>query len=239
MKICGRESQLHAAFSAAHDATFDSIRPAQHPPRKIYSTLRQEFANASRTYPASTQTNFRDLVGEKPETLTDGAQQLDVAFTFMTERKSTTEIYFPSVQPIDDDITQEILGAYLGKGLVEVNDDGLFDAEHAERLHFLIEGLQEWRRGLGMQDGAGMRLESNHGRHGANCSRSLDHRLHDQLVTKMQAVEHTERQHGRACDVSVVSSVKEPHQTDQLRRSWALDFIFHLSFFISHLPSEG
>ena len=32
-------------FGATHHATFNSIRPAQHPPRKIHAPLLQEFAN--------------------------------------------------------------------------------------------------------------------------------------------------------------------------------------------------
>ena len=67
-----------------------------------------------------------------------------------------------------------------------------------------------------MQHLAGMRLESNHGWHGTDGAGSLDHRLHDQLVTKMQAIEHAERKHRRARDVSVVGSVKEPHQNRAL-----------------------
>src|SRR5712692_7860957 len=47
MKIRGWKSQCHAAFGAAHDATFDSVRPAQHPARKIHASLLQQFANST------------------------------------------------------------------------------------------------------------------------------------------------------------------------------------------------
>ena len=36
---------------------------------------------------------------------------------------------------------QEILGANLRKLLIEVNDYGLFDAQHAQRFDFLIKSL--------------------------------------------------------------------------------------------------
>ncbi len=45
MKIRGRETQGRAAFGAAHDATFDSIGPAQHPPGKVHAPVLQQFAN--------------------------------------------------------------------------------------------------------------------------------------------------------------------------------------------------
>src|SRR5260221_10403610 len=114
----------------------------------------------------------------------------------MAEGKTAPEIDFLCVQTIRDRVTQEIVGAYFGKRFVEVNDDGLFDAEHSERFDLLIEGLQKRRRGFRMQHFAGMRLESNYGWHGADRARTLDHRLHDQLVPKMQTVKHAERKHG-------------------------------------------
>src|SRR6266446_4463399 len=129
----------------------------------------------------------------------------------MTKSKAAPEIDFLCVQTIQDGVTQEILGANLRELLIKVNDDGLLDAEHAERFDLLIESLQQWRRRFGMQHLAGMRLESNHGRHGAGGARALDHRLHDQLVTKMQTVEHAQRQNRGARDVGVVGAVKKTH----------------------------
>src|SRR5712692_4142170 len=131
----------------------------------------------------------------------------------MAEGKAATEINFLRVQTIDDRVTQEIFSANLSEGLIKVNDDGLFDTEYAERFDLLIERLQKRRRGFRMQHRAWMRLESNHGRHGADSARSLDHRLHDQLMTKMQTVEHAECQNRRAGDIGVVGTVKESHET--------------------------
>jgi len=37
----------------------------------------------------------------------------------------------------------------------------LLDAQHAKAFYFLIERLQEWRRGFGMQDGPRVRIESD------------------------------------------------------------------------------
>src|SRR6266852_8104807 len=64
-----------------------------------------------------------------------------------------------------------------------------------------------------MQHLAGMRLESNHGRHGAGGARSCDHRLHDQLMAKMQTIEHAQRQNRGARDVGVVGAVKKTHRS--------------------------
>src|SRR5260370_24157209 len=103
----------------------------------------------------------------------------------MTEGKAAPKIDFLCVQTIHDGVAQKILGAYLGKGFVEVDDDGLFDAEHPERFDFLIESLQKRRRGFGMKHLAGMRLESNTGRHGADGAGALAHRPRDSLLAHM------------------------------------------------------
>src|ERR1041384_1523483 len=62
-----------------------------------------------------------------------------------------------------------------------------------------------------MQHGAGMRIERDHSRHSARRARAFHHRLHDQLMSEMQAVKHAEREHCRSLNLGVVSSVKEAH----------------------------
>jgi hypothetical protein len=44
-----------------------------------------------------------------------------------------------------------------------------------------------------MEDGAGMRFKRDHGRNGANRPGSFDHRLDDELMAKMQTIEHSQR----------------------------------------------
>src|SRR5260370_38288689 len=105
---------------------------------------------------------------------------MDVTFTVVTEGKTSAEIDFLGMQTIDDHVAQEILGADLGESFVEVNNDRLFDSEHAQGFDFLIERLQEWRRRFRMQDGARMRLERNHGWDSADRVRTFDDRFHNQ-----------------------------------------------------------
>ena len=62
-----------------------------------------------------------------------------------------------------------------------------------------------------MQHRARMWIESDHSRHCAGCTRSLNDSLHDQLVPEMQTIKHAEREHGRSLNLGVVSSVKETH----------------------------
>jgi hypothetical protein len=62
-----------------------------------------------------------------------------------------------------------------------------------------------------MQHGARMWIECDHGRNGACGTRALNDGAHDQLVTEMQTVKHTEREHGWSLNLGVVSSVKETH----------------------------
>ena len=172
MKIRGRKSQGDAAFGAAHDASFDSIRPAQHAARDAYPALLQQFANATGADPASTQTELRHFISKKAQTFTNRAQQIDVAFTAMAESKTAAEINFFRVQAFDNNIAQKIFGANLREVLIKVNNYGLFDAQHAQRFDFLIKSLQERRRGFGVQQCPRVRFESDHGRHGADRARA-------------------------------------------------------------------
>src|SRR5205823_4873196 len=93
-----------------------------------------------------------------------------------------------------------------------MNDDDLFDPKYAQCFDFLIECLQQWRRGFWMQHRARMRLKRDYRWHRADRTRAFDHRLHDELMAEMQAVEHAEGQHARPRDVGVICSVKKSHQ---------------------------
>ena len=63
-----------------------------------------------------------------------------------------------------------------------------------------------------MQHGSRMRIESDHRGYRSDGARSFNHRAHDQLMSEMQTVEHTEREHGGTMYLGVVSSVKESHR---------------------------
>ena len=60
-----------------------------------------------------------------------------------------------------------------------------------------------------MQDGARVRLERNHGWHSADRVRTLDDRLHYELMAQMKAVEHAECQDSWASNFSVVGTVEK------------------------------
>src|SRR5207244_11725566 len=115
-----------------------------------------------------------------------------------------------------------------------MNNDCLYDTQHAERFDLLIKRLQQRRRRFGMEHGARMRLEGNYSRNSFDRPRLLDDRLYDELMAKMQAVEHAEGQHSWARNLGVVGTMEEPHRKNLSVSSCRVDFIFHLSFFISH-----
>src|SRR5207249_1496554 len=112
---------------------------------------------------STAKTHLRNFVGKEAEIIADTSQKFDVPFAIMTESKTSAEIDFLRMQTIDEHVAQEIFGTNLGESFIEVNDDRLFDSEHAEGFDFLIKRLQEGRRRFRMQDGARMRLERNHG----------------------------------------------------------------------------
>ena len=62
-----------------------------------------------------------------------------------------------------------------------------------------------------MQYRSRMRIESDHSRHCTRRTRAFNDCTHDQLMTEMESVKHTEREHGRSLNLGVVSSVKETH----------------------------
>src|SRR4029450_5491642 len=63
-----------------------------------------------------------------------------------------------------------------------------------------------------MKNGTWMRIESNNSGNRVHCSRSLDDGTHDQLMTKVQSVKTTKRQHPRTVNASVVGAVKKTHK---------------------------
>ena len=85
----------------------------------------------------------------------------------------------------------------------------------------LIEGA--WRRSVTnvgtrptFERDAEPSVERDDGRHGAGGARALRHRLHDQLVAEVQAVEDAEGEHRRPRDLGVVRAVEKSHkQSDE------------------------
>src|ERR1051325_1456988 len=113
MNVRRRKADALSSRGAAHHRPFDAIRPAEHTTREIHTALQKEFANARRADSFAAQAHLRNFIGNEPELFADAAQQINVAFTVMTEEKSAPEIHLFRVQTIDHDIAQEILGANL------------------------------------------------------------------------------------------------------------------------------
>ncbi len=63
-----------------------------------------------------------------------------------------------------------------------------------------------------MQDRARMRIKSDDRGDGAEGTRSLYNRAHDQLMAQVQPIKNTKGQYGRPLDVSVVGAVEEAHK---------------------------
>ncbi len=78
-----------------------------------------------------------------------------------------------------------------------------------------------------------MRLKSDHGRHGINRTRSLNHRLHDELMPKMQPIKHAECQHRRARNLGIIGSVKKAHKAtmNYERGTMKADYLRFLAVF--------
>src|SRR2546429_4369613 len=106
-----------------------------------------------------------------------------------------------------------------------MNDDRLFYAQHAERLNLLIDCLQEWWGGFGMQNGAWMRLEGDHSRHRPNGPCAIDHSFHDELMADVQTIKDAERHDRGSGDVCVISFIKDFHQERRRPTIW-ISFIF-------------
>jgi hypothetical protein len=171
--------------------------------------------------------------------LADSSQKFDIALATMTERKAAAEINFFRVQAIRNHSAQEIFGANLREVLIKVNDYGLFDPQYAQGFYLLIERLQEGWRGFGMEQSARMRVECDHGGHGARRPGPLNNRFHDQLMPQVQTVEYPQSQHCGSRDFGVVGAVKEAHQSQRYVSIRMQENIFHFSFVISHFPFAG
>src|SRR6266581_1992593 len=179
LKIGRGKAELLTTFGSACDSTLDTIGTTEHAAGEIHAALEQMFADTTRADATTAQTHFWNFICKESKVLTDRPQQIDVALAIMAKSKTAAQVNLFCVQTIDYYIAQEVLRADLRKLLIKMNYDGLFNAQHSERFDLLIEGLQQRRRGFGMQDGARMRLEGNNGRRGAGCFCSFDDCLHD------------------------------------------------------------
>ncbi len=137
---------------------------------------------------------------------------MDVALAPPPEGEAAAEVDLARLEPLVHHVAQEVFGRDARELAREADDDGLLDAEHAERLDLLVEGLEERRRGLRVQHRAGVRVEGDDGRHAACGARALDDAADDELVAEVQPVEHAERQHRRPRDLRVLVPVEKTHK---------------------------
>jgi hypothetical protein len=70
-----------------------------------------------------------------------------------------TEVHLVSIQFAEDRVPQKIARANAGEFSAEAQHDGLLDSQPLHSLHFLFEGLKQWRSCLGVQDGPWMWIE--------------------------------------------------------------------------------
>ena len=168
----------------------------------------KECANLAGTDSLPTQSHLWNFIGKEAQISAHTSQQFDVALAIMAESKAAAEVNFFRLQTLLDRVAQKIFGADQRKLFRKGDDNRLLDAEHAKAFDLLIQSLQQrWRR-FRMQYGSRMRIESDHRGHGIKFARSFDDCAHHQLMAQMQTIKDTERQHRRALDFSVVSSVK-------------------------------
>ena len=78
-----------------------------------------------------------------------------------------------------------------------MNNDCLFDSQHAQGFDFLIEGLQQWGRRFRMQDCARMRLKGYDSWNGRGARARSTTVFMIELMPEMQTVKDAERQDSR------------------------------------------
>jgi hypothetical protein len=83
----------------------------------------------------------------------------------------------------------ELFGRQRRERPVELEDDGLLDAELAGELQALLQGGDHGRAVGGIQDAARVRVEGDHGPLQAALRGPLAQPAEDRLVTKVQPVE--------------------------------------------------
>src|SRR5207249_10373121 len=112
------------------------------------------------------------------------------------------------MQAFCHDRAQKIVCSNLRKCFVEMNNDGLLNAEHTQRFNFLIESLEQRRRRLWMQHRARMWLKGEHSRRRFHRARPFHDSSDDGLMAEVQTIEDAKRQDSRTSDVSVLCAME-------------------------------
>src|ERR1051326_3393707 len=83
LHVSRRKTEIDTARITTHHWSFDPIGPAQHAPREIDSSIRQQLANHGGADSLATQSHFRYFIGNEAKLRTYPSQQINV------DRKST------------------------------------------------------------------------------------------------------------------------------------------------------
>jgi phenylalanyl-tRNA synthetase beta subunit len=142
VQVGRRKTELMTALRAPLDATFDTIRTAQHTSRAVHVPTRQQFANLAGTDATATQRDLRHFACHKTELATDALEQFDVSFAVVTKREPLPQINLFRVQTIDDYIAKKISSTNPRKLFRETHHDRLFDSKHTKPFDLLIERLK-------------------------------------------------------------------------------------------------
>ena len=180
-------------------------------------TVGTQPADAAGADAPAAQAHLRHLVGEEAEFAAHPSKQIYVPLAPAPEGEAAAEISLPRLKPLVHNVAQKLFGAARGELAREAYDYRLLDAEHAEGFDLLVEGLQQGRRGLGVQHGARVRVEGYDGRHRRGGARTFDHAPDDELVAEVQPVEHAERQHRRPRYLRVLVSVEKTHKRARMK----------------------
>jgi len=133
-----------AASLAANDYSLNAIWPAKHPTSKICMAFREQTADLRRTYPLAAKLHFRHLVSEKTKLRAQLSKQLDISAAVLPESETFTQVNFPCMKTIANDIRQKFFSRNGRKVLIKTNNDRLLDAKHFEIGQALVEGLKHW-----------------------------------------------------------------------------------------------
>src|SRR6185369_14172483 len=115
-------------------------------------------------------------------------EQPEMAFAFVAEGETVTEVNFAGVEPPEDQLVQEICGADRSEFRRELQHDALINAESLHAFHLLIEG----------HDRSGQIKQA----------RPRNDTAHDLLMAEMQTVEHAEGQDAGRADLRIVRITK-------------------------------
>jgi hypothetical protein len=196
VQVRGGKAERPTAAVTDDDATPESVRPAEKPPRPAHVPRGDEGAKprAAHALAVARRGDRPDHVDAEAEAGAERPQRRRGAGPPATEVDVVADDCMRQVEMPQHEVVDERLGIERREGQREALQNGHIDTELAQAREAVVQRLDHRRRALRGEHRDRMRLEGERHRPGAELPRPRHRRLHDRLMAEVRAVEVAEGQ---------------------------------------------